>query len=101
MPFHTAVVNSVPQDRLGMASASIATARQTGLAIGIALSSAVFSERLSNYNESPVKSLIIENLDPEFILIAARDTILLSTIVCALTLIVFIFWKKGSAVIQA
>jgi MFS family permease len=98
---NTAVVNSVPQDRLGMASASIATARQTGLAIGIALSSAVFSERLSNYNESPVKSLIIENLDPEFILIAARDTILLSTIVCALTLIVFIFWKKGSAVIQA
>jgi len=98
---NTAVVNSVPQDRLGMASASIATARQTGLAIGIALSSAIFSERLSNYNESPVKSLIIENLAPEFILIAARDTILLSTIVCALTLIVFIFWKKGSAVIQA
>ena len=93
---NTAVVNSVPQDRMGMAAASIATARQTGLAIGIAFSSGVFGSRLAHYNESSIQNAQVENINSDFVLLAANDTIMLSAAVCALTLFVFIFWIKGS-----
>ena len=92
---NTAVVNSVPQDRLGMASASIATARQTGLAIGIAFSSGIFGSRLAHYNQSSIQNTQVENINPDLVLLAANDTIMLSAIVCALTLFVFVFWIKG------
>ena len=93
---NTAVVNSVPQDRLGMASASIATARQTGLAIGIAFSSGIFGSRLAHYNQSSIQNTQVENINPDLVLLAANDTIMLSAIVCALTLFVFVFWIKGN-----
>ena len=92
---NTAVVNSVPQDRLGMASASIATARQTGLAIGIAFSSGIFGSRLAHYNQSSIQNTQVENINSDLVLLAANDTIILSAAVCALTLLVFGFWIKG------
>tara|TARA_B100002052_G_C15871985_1_gene595156 strand:- start:456 stop:1865 length:1410 start_codon:yes stop_codon:yes gene_type:complete len=92
---NTAVVNSVPQDRLGMASASIATARQTGLAIGIAFSSGIFGSRLAHYNQSSIQNTQVENINSDLVLLAANDTIILSAAVCALTLLVFVFWIKS------
>ena len=73
-----------------MASASIATARQTGLAIGIAFSSGIFGSRLAHYNQSSIQNTQVENINPDLVLLAANDTIMLSAIVCALTLFVIV-----------
>jgi len=48
-PNNSAVMGSVPKNRLGVASASLATMRNVGMVIGIAVAGAIFTNRLKAY----------------------------------------------------
>ncbi|NNG67071.1 MFS transporter [Caldanaerobacter subterraneus] len=48
-PNNSAVMGSAPKNRLGIASASLATMRNVGMVIGIAVAGAIFTNRLKAY----------------------------------------------------
>ena len=75
------VMGSVTRDRLGMASALIATVRQVGLSLGTAIAGAVFSARLVIHKaELRVQGMDGKDLDRYSIPPAFHDVLLISII---------------------
>lgn len=49
-PNNSSIMGAVPKDRLGTASAMIATSRQVGISLGTALAGTIYSQRLVHHN---------------------------------------------------
>ena len=75
------LMGSVTRDRLGMASALIATVRQVGLSLGTAVAGATFSARLVTHKaQLRVQGLDGKDLDRHSIPPAFHDVLLISII---------------------
>lgn len=75
------VMSSVTRDRLGMASALIATLRQVGLSLGTAIAGTIFSARLAVHKaELRVQGLDVRDLDRYSIPPAFHDVLLISIV---------------------
>ena len=90
------VMGSVTRDRLGMASALIATLRQVGLSLGTAIAGATFSARLAVHKaELRVQGLDGKDLDRYSIPPAFHDVLLISVILGVVVIGLSMWtWKK-------
>jgi EmrB/QacA subfamily drug resistance transporter len=68
-PNNSLIMGSVPKERLGIASGTMATMRSLGMVMGVAIAGAIFSNRLLNYTD---------NAD----LNAFHDTFIAASIIC-------------------
>ena len=81
------VMGSVTRDRLGMASALIATLRQVGLSLGTAIAGATFSARLATHQaQLRLQGLDGKDLDRHSIPPAFHDVLLISVILGAVVI---------------
>ena len=91
------MMSTVPQDRLGMAAATIATSRQIGLAGGIAISGAILASRQIHHLESLGAGVIASDHIAKLALIhGASDALVTSGVFCLLTVLPLILWKRKS-----
>jgi len=87
-PAYSAVMGSVPRDRVGTASAFIPTVRTVGMSAGLAEAGAVFAARRYFYGGV--------GLDPVGALIAGcRDTLLISAVIALVGATVALLWGKA------
>ena len=76
-PNNSAIMGSVPRQRLGVASGTLSMVRTLGQLIGIAVLGAVFNSRLAYYSGGPVNlteaapTAIVAALHDQFLLVAA------------------------------
>jgi EmrB/QacA subfamily drug resistance transporter len=68
-PNNSAIMGSVPRERLGLASGMLATMRNIGMVLGIAVSGAVFTVRYAHYLQALVQPAMAEAY-----LLAVRDS---------------------------
>ncbi len=68
-PNNSLIMGSVPKDRLGIASGTMATMRSLGMVMGVAIAGAVFSNRLLNYMDNAYTN-------------AFHDTFIVASIIC-------------------
>jgi MFS family permease len=88
------LMGSVTRDRLGMASALIATVRQVGLSLGTAIAGAIFSARLVSHKaQLRVQGLEGKNLDRYSIPPAFHDVLWIS-IILGFVVIVLSAWAR-------
>jgi len=84
-PNNSSIMGSVPRDKLSTGSAMIATTRQIGMSIGIAIFGTIFTSRQFYYSSQ----LINDNIDPlslhKLSLVGSfQDTIFVAAIICSL-----------------
>ncbi len=68
-PNNSLIMGSVPKERLGIASGTMATMRSLGMVMGVAIAGAVFSNRLLNYRANAYIN-------------AFHDTLIVASIIC-------------------
>jgi EmrB/QacA subfamily drug resistance transporter len=83
-PNNSAVMGSVPREKLSTGSALLGTVRQVGMSSGIAVAGAIFTSRQAFH----ASQLASENLEPQMLsrlsLVGGfRDTLLIGAIVCS------------------
>lgn len=90
------MMSTVPQERLGMAAATIATARQIGLSAGIALSGAILAARQVHHLESLAGQA--SSLDVEAIALVrgTGDALVVSAVICLITIVPLVLWRRRS-----
>ncbi len=84
-PNNSSIMGSVPRDKLSTGSAMIATVRQIGMSIGIAIGGTIFTSRQALY----AAQLTQDNLNPQMLqrlsLVGGyQDTLLVAAIVCGI-----------------
>ncbi len=84
-PNNSSIMGSVPRDKLSTGSAMIATVRQIGMSIGIAVAGAIFTSRQAFY----AAQLAQDNLNPQMLQKSSlvggyQDTLLVAAIVCGI-----------------
>lgn len=83
-PNSSAIMGSVRRDQLGTASAMIATSRQTGMAIGMAVAGAIFTIRqFLHAAQLTYDSLSPAMLDKLSLIGGFQDTLLIAAIICS------------------
>jgi len=83
-PNSSMIMGSVPRDQLGTASALMATVRQVGLSLGMALAGALYTSRLMQYQSEWVRNGTEGSEAVRLsIPVAFHDTLLLSIILSA------------------
>lgn len=97
-PNNSAIMGSVPRQRLGVASGILSTTRTMGQTIGIALLGAFFTFRLHRYAGPTVS---IEAAEPQQIVLAMRDEMLLVSGLIAIGLALalrhgWVEWREGN-----
>ena len=84
-PNNSSVMGSVPRESLSTGSAMIATVRQVGMSIGMAIAGAIFAWLTGDI---PIKML-----DALSIVSAYQDSLLIATIICTIAIIAS--WTRG------
>jgi len=87
-PNSSAIMGSVPRDKLGTGAAMIATGRQVGMSIGIAVAGAIFTSRQAFH----MARLAHEQLSPaalrsEALVAGFQDALLVSVLICSIGII--------------
>ncbi|MCP4021907.1 MAG: MFS transporter [Desulfobacteraceae bacterium] len=88
-PNNTAIMSCVPKPRRGIASGSVATARNVGMVFGVALAGLVFSNSFSNFTQGATLENYTLEMAPFFVESFHR-TMAAGAIVCAIGIIVTI-----------
>jgi len=87
-PNSSAIMGSVPRNFLGVASGTLASMRSIGMVTGIAVSGAVFSNRLLFYTkELPAADLPGRLLESTAYVLALKDTFLLAAVLAGIGII--------------
>lgn len=80
-PNNSSIMGAVSQERLGTASAMIATSRQVGISLGMALSGTIYSGRfLYHQGELARQGLPVEMVERQAVTLSFSDAFLVSTI---------------------
>ena len=95
-PNTSAIMGSVPGDRLGTAAASLATARQVGLIVGIALGGALFAARSAAYAGISAAQVAPERLAPAALASGVSDALVAAAALCFLG-VFFALAREGRA----
>jgi len=98
-PNNSTIMAATPRDRLGTASALIATLRQVGISLGMAFAGTLFAARRAIYQAALIK----EGVEPEAITSlsippAFHDVLLVSACVGFAIVILSLFRGKGNSV---
>lgn len=90
-PNNSAILGSVPQDRLGITSGMLTINRITGQIVGIAIMGTLWAARTSSYAGGGTA----ESASPEAQASGLSDTLVLATILClvGLVLAVWAWWR--------
>ena len=84
-PNATSIMGAVPATRLGMAGASIATARHVGMSMGIALAGAILSARQAHYLAIAAEAgPLTDHTVASALIRGASDALMVSAVICAL-----------------
>ena len=78
------IMGSVPQDRAGTASASVALGRQTAFAVGVTVAGAIFTIRQRVYEAGAAAGLDPGSANAEAIARAFGDTVLAGAVIAAI-----------------
>jgi MFS family permease len=91
------MMGTVPPARLGLAGATIATARQIGLSIGIALAGAVLAARKAHHLTvlAPTGEAT-SGAAANALMAGTGDALLVSAVICALGILPIVFWGGRS-----
>lgn len=93
-PNNSAIMGSVPKSQAGIGSGMIATMRSIGQVMGVAVSGAVFSNRLATYSSGlTLKNL--NSINQQSFMLALRDTYWVAAAIAVLAVI--ISWGRGSS----
>jgi EmrB/QacA subfamily drug resistance transporter len=98
-PNNSTIMGATPRDRLGTASAILATLRQVGLSLGMAFAGTLFAAMRATYQASLIK----EGVEPEAITSlsippAFHDVLLVSACIGLAVVILSLFRGKGKSV---
>jgi EmrB/QacA subfamily drug resistance transporter len=98
-PNNSTIMGATPRDRLGTASAILATLRQVGLSLGMAFAGTLFAARRATYQASLIK----EGVEPEAITSlsippAFHDVLLVSACIAFAVVILSLFRGTGKSV---
>ena len=87
-PNSSAIMGSVPRDKLGTGAAMIATGRQVGMSIGIAVAGAIFTSRqLFHMDRLAHEQLSPAALRSEALVAGFQDALLVSVLICSIGII--------------
>jgi len=98
-PNNSTIMGATPRDRLGTASALIATLRQVGISLGMALAGTLFATRRTIYQAELIKKgadsgdVISLSIPPAF-----HDVLLISAFVGCAVVILSLFRRKENSV---
>ena len=83
-PNNSSIMGAAPRERLGTASAMIATSRSLGMGIGLAIAGAIFSSRrLFHATELAQSSLGAEAIQREALVGGFHDALVVAAIICS------------------
>ncbi len=86
-PNNTAIMNSVPLSRRGIASGTVATARNIGMVIGVALAGLIFTTSFLKLTNGSNLENYIKEMEP-FFMISFKRTMAMSVILSVIGIIV-------------
>ncbi len=86
-PNNTAIMSSIPLSRRGIASGAVATARNLGMVIGVALAGLVFSTSFSNLTQGATLENYVKEMEPWF-MISFQRAMVVGTILSLLGMVV-------------
>jgi len=94
-PNNSSIMGSVPVDKLGTASAMIATVRQVGMSIGIAIAGAIFTSRqFFHATQLSHDGLSLQILHKLSLVGGFQDTMMISAIICGIGIFTSLFSGK-------
>ncbi len=91
-PNNTAIMSCIPLQRRGTASGAVATARNLGMVVGVALAGLIFSTSFANLTNGASLENYLAQMEPYF-MISFKKTMAMGAIISALGL--FITWARG------
>jgi len=91
-PNNTAIMSCVPLQRRGTASGAVATARNLGMVIGVALTGLIFSTSFANLTDGANLDSYIDVMEP-FFMTSFKKAMAMGAVLSALGL--FITWARG------
>ncbi len=91
-PNNTTIMSCIPLQRRGTASGAVATARNLGMVVGVALAGLIFSTSFANLTNGASLENYLAQMEP-FFMISFRKTMAMGAIISALGL--FITWARG------
>ena len=98
-PNNSTIMGATPRDRLGTASALIATLRQVGISLGMAFAGTLFAARRAIYQaELAEKGAELEAITSRSIPPAFHDVLLVSAFIGFAVVILSLFRGKGDSV---
>lgn len=84
-PNNSSIMGSVPRDKLSTGSAMIATVRQIGMSIGIAIAGTIFTSRQALYAAQLAQDSLNPQMSQRLSLVGGyQDTLLVAAIVCGI-----------------
>jgi len=86
-PNNSSIMGSVPRESLSTGSAMIATMRQVGMSIGIAIAGAIFTARQLVYSARLAGDLAPDMVETLSLINAFQDSLLIATIICSIAII--------------
>jgi EmrB/QacA subfamily drug resistance transporter len=94
-PNNSSTMGAVGVDRLGTASAMIATSRQVGISLGMALSGTIYSAQLINHKAELIKGgLYGPIVDRQAVSLSFSDAFLVSAILMSLVVVLSIMTRQ-------
>ncbi len=91
-PNNTAIMSCIPLQRRGTASGAVATARNLGMVVGVALAGLIFSTSFANLTDGASLENYLAQMEPYF-MISFKKTMVMGAVIAALGL--FITWARG------
>ncbi len=94
-PNNSSIMGAVGAERLGTASAMIATSRQVGISLGMALSGTIYSYQLSNHKAELIRGgLHGVIVDQQAVSLSFSDTFFISALLMSLVVVLSILTRQ-------